>query len=641
MAEFDIPLRVKFSVKLDRERRIDGLTIRKDGNTFYAEAEVNMSIRTHNWIAQNCGFFQGFADHPDCKSAMPRDSIASLHGFVANVENCGPFVGDTRANSNALLALARVHTAQGYCKNNFDTTYSIIVPQEDQWKLREALKFADGTYTPCPVAWKNFEFYSGSILDPHSPDFNFAHISTGKDGMIAFTENAQKGAADVQKRMKPGKFIRQYFGELLNERHGENRANAIIADMAAQFGNAVKEEDLLYASTPEEIEWVYTHGPSSCMAHGVGDYDTRDWGHPTRIFGAGDLKVAYIKRNGRVTARALIWPEKKVMTRIYGDATRIEPLLKREGYKFGGAHCLDGAKLVKQKHGTRFENGYAVPYVDGQSWARDDGDHLVIDNAKGVIYLLNTCGSAEGGTKCAICDRLWRSGEMMNYRNSPNTRPVRACNKCWEKNTWECALTGDRYGKDYPKVRMADGTFWAEGTFRHHGFTCAYDGKNYPTDGTIRRGAMFTQKRRQSVPMWDGTRWFIDNFEKHGKTYNGINYSLNAYERKICEDMGQSELPLAEAAYAKLLEEQRIAKEEALRKEREEAEKKERERRNTRRRTLYSIRKRLAQQGITISAHCTDGNPYFRYIPPLNSYMYVSSGMFDYDSLVPLKESER
>lgn len=643
MAIFDIPLRAKFTLRLKEEAKLSGFTVTKKNGYWEATREVGLSIRAHNWVIQTLGLCWGensyasLLEHSfDAYAQFSQRQITNLHGFLGN-PNAVYCHGDDY-NSEARDGVAPVYYAFDRAKviDNI-AIYSLVLPQEDEWKLREALKFVRGnpSYEAIPSEWNAFELFRGSVLDPTSADYVFPHISTAKDGMIAFTENAQKGQANIQKRMKPGKFIREFFGTKLNELYGENKANAIIADMAAKFGNAVKEEELQFAKTPEEIEWVYTHGPSSCMAHPIGNYDTsRLEIHPTRVLGAGDLQVAYLKRNGRVTARTLIWPEKKVMTRTYGDAIRIEPLLKRNGYKYGGTYCLDGAKLLKHQCDSRYRGGFVAPYIDGQAWARDEGDHLVIDNAKGFVYLANTCGSSEGGKECELCKKMWRKQEMRDFREAPSERTKIACIECWEDNTWTCHLTGGRYGNGYPKVALAGGKLFAsEKGFRDYGFTCAYDKQNYAIDGTYQpKGTpLHSPWRCNYVNMWDGSRWHRRNFEAHGKTYEGRLYSKKAYERQILKDMGQSDLPLAEAAYAKVLEERRLKAEEERRlfleniqREREEAKKKERERINKRRRDIRAIRKELARRDITLSGTARAATPLFRFIPKLNEYWYVS-----------------
>lgn len=643
MAIFDIPLKVKLSLRLGKkEPNFEGFTVVERNKQYFAEREVMLSFRLHKEIAELCGMVSttaarmGYigplesAGYADSHTNLSRTGVLRMREVIVNDQRTGVMFGSRDLGRQEWNT--RLHAFQLRIDRNgaaIHAKYEVVVSEDDAWKLREGMRFMTNKYRELPDEWTTWDLFSGSVLDPMSDKYNFAHISVENDGMISFTENSKKGNADIQKRMKPGKFLKEFFGERMNAYYGENKANAKIAEMAAQFGNHVKTEELLFAKTPEEIEWVYTHGPSSCMSHERGDYDTRDDMHPVGIFGAGDLEVAYIKRGGRVTARALVWPEKKIWTRIYGDHTRIEGLLKAQGYKAGGTFCLDGAKMLLKRNDRRWNGGFVAPYVDGQAWARIDGDNLVIDHNKGYIHLLNTCGTAEPGATCKECSKMWRSMEMQTWRAAPGEREKMTCSPCWEKGTWMCKLLGERHGNGYKKMVMANGDIWSEQAFKLYGFTCGYDKQNYPNDPS--RWDRRSNTYEQRVAMWDGSYWLLKNFNEHGKHYEGKNYSQDAYERQILKDMGQSDLPLAEAAYAKVLQERReqAQKEYALRlermkKEREDAEKRKRDLDNKRRRDMRALRKAVAARGVTLSNNWTERCQNYIYYPEVGRYFYSS-----------------
>ena len=112
--------------------------------------------------------------------------------------------------------------------------------------------------------------------------------------MVAFTEDAAKGAADRQTRLKVGVYLTRYFGDVLS--------SDAIRDIATAFTAEREEHTIMFAATADEIERVYTSGPHSCMAHAASDYASSI--HPVRVYAAGDLQVAYIERDGNITARA-------------------------------------------------------------------------------------------------------------------------------------------------------------------------------------------------------------------------------------------------------------------------------------------------------------------------------------------------
>jgi hypothetical protein len=151
-----------------------------------------------------------------------------------------------------------------------------------------------------------------------------------------------------------------------------------IAKISAAYSESTEENNLLFARTEDEIEDVYLRGPDSCMSHPQSDY--RSPFHPVRVYAAGDLAIAYIERkrrtdvSGRVTARTICWPEKKIYNTIYGDNVRLSPLLEKLGYKRAECYKFDGAKLLKKKHLGQV----VVPYVDCSNGIGDGGKHLVL-----------------------------------------------------------------------------------------------------------------------------------------------------------------------------------------------------------------------------------------------------------------------
>ena len=176
-------------------------------------------------------------------------------------------------------------------------------------------------------------------------------------------------------------------------------AQAKAKGLTVQF-RVVKDEDkarrskeeeyttLLFAETADEIEHVYKTGPYSCMS-GREAYQNRAYAGP-------DLAVAYLKVDGVIIARTLVWPAKKVHSRLYGDATHLDVALKKAGYKQSGYYAqrgiasepsFDGARMTKwPRGGTRYSdtdanifNNYFVPCMEhGCNKVVIDGDFLVM-----------------------------------------------------------------------------------------------------------------------------------------------------------------------------------------------------------------------------------------------------------------------
>lgn len=279
-------------------------------------------------------------------------------------------------------------------KRNYDSYYSYRIkryplPQEaaealeaqNTWKAREASRFTDGTYTPLP--WADEAWFK----DKHDRLQHFAHVSTEDPGKIAFTSSNEAGARDLQTRIAPGRYLNEYYGhELCNVPRKETGAVNVLGEKVMispleyyartfrkQYGGG---DTLHFATTGEEMVEVYENGPDSCMASCASEYASNPH-HPVEVYAAGDLQLAYLKdAQGNITARALVWPEKKLVGRPYGDDMALIAALEEQGYARPDWSSLNGARLLKIPH----RGGYVMPFIDGGQRYDEhpDGKHFKI-----------------------------------------------------------------------------------------------------------------------------------------------------------------------------------------------------------------------------------------------------------------------
>jgi hypothetical protein len=390
----------------------------------------------------------------------------------------------------------------------------------DAWKARELGRFADGIYTALPWA----DLPSSSLTAEH-----FAHISTEDGAKIAYTQDAAKGQGDIQTRVRPGKYLTQYYSEVFDA--------PTIARMAAEFSNQYGESNvLLFADTADEIERVYVDGPHSCMAKPARDFDSSI--HPCRIYAAGDLAVAYMVRKDEITARALVWPEKKIYGRIYGDETRLLDLLDTADYREGS---LNGARMLRIPD----SGGFVCPYIDGVMSAEDSGEFLIIgdgdvcgSNQKGLSGSKYTCEECSGSVDVDDCSSDYDGNiycqhcyhDLFGYcehseetcRRAGMQEVIVRCDSLgrhvrqhWgayaiDNNAFSCEGTGDLYAYDM-RVELADGTNWSQEYFEDHGSICEGNGKCYAND--------------DMVQLEDGTLWSKDWFADNGVTVDDELYA--------------------------------------------------------------------------------------------------------------------
>ncbi len=199
--------------------------------------------------------------------------------------------------------------------------------QDDRiWQEREWERFSTGEYTIVP--WSG-EWWATT---PYTR-LHFPHLI---DDKVAFTSTNARGLTDTKTLMRPGKYLRRFYAATLSESQIQEWAEGV----------ATLQIEVKFATTPDEITRVYLNGPDSCMSSEFKKQPV----HPAAVYGAGDLAIAYMERNGKVVARVLCWPEKKVYA--HPDATYgkdyIEVMLHKLGYHPSGREGAEfrGARLL-------------------------------------------------------------------------------------------------------------------------------------------------------------------------------------------------------------------------------------------------------------------------------------------------------
>lgn len=298
------------------------------------------------------------------------------------------------------------------------------VPRDEEEYLIASRNFEDGTWD-APV-WANTSFYREGF----HRDQTFVHISEEDPAYVSFFASPKALKAGRKTTTKPGRYLLQFHGDELSSSHIERWAN-IHREQWVQDGT------FAWAKTPEQIANVYQMEASfqSCMQYGY--HPTDGWSkagfdedllvHPTYIYGAGDLELAYVHRGDRLVARALVWREKGRVGRVYGDAPLLRGFLKREGINTVSSNAnydsLEGARVLKipfepkdRSDYTGYEDQELIisPYIDGyniygvQDPANPNyltlihNDSLVPTLAKQRVYQLQTTGGVGHSSTCCV-----------------------------------------------------------------------------------------------------------------------------------------------------------------------------------------------------------------------------------------------
>jgi hypothetical protein len=345
------------------------------------------------------------------------------------------------------------------------------------WRLREEARFLTGAYASVPWAGKL----------PPIPD-HYAHLSTAKAGLIAFTDTPEKAAADIQTPIKPGRYLARFY---------PNLASHEVRDLQESMPRAAK---LRFAITADDIERIYVTGPQSCMSHEAAQFDGPC--HPVRVYGDSDLQLAYITNTaGLPTARALIWAEKKRHGRMYGHETLLAQALERAGYE---SEEFTGARIRRIPVGGDAAQ-VVMPYIDSdRSFGVIDDNWLCI----GGPYAAEATNGIAALSRMTCCDRC----DARIPEDSTHAVGGEAwCEDCRDNYTF----VSDFSGEEFPDGEQADVVVcddngnrsvrdWSASERNEHATYCSGSDQWYAT------------KNFDFVTLANGDRWEASYFAEHG-----------------------------------------------------------------------------------------------------------------------------
>ena len=300
------------------------------------------------------------------------------------------------------------------------------VRRAQHWTERESERMASRTK---PV-WVNEQFW---VQHQNVHRRHFVHVAETDPRLLSYTVDNDKGEKDIQTPLKPGRYLSKYFAGLLTEKR--------IAFLSAWQASGQRPPnpfdglEMKFATTSDEIADVYMRGPTSCMD---GRHFKNKQFHPTRVYGAGDLAIAYVeeKLGGKVLSRALVWPEKKAAGRIYPTAEawrddghdswhdamdihdRMRAKLKAAGYTLSAeTHdvLFDGARLLsipltkEMRDGADPKCHVLMPYMDNNYviCASEDKENIIMTRPTAGDKRALTTGGSTAGTAMRPVGLKW------------------------------------------------------------------------------------------------------------------------------------------------------------------------------------------------------------------------------------------
>ncbi len=330
--------------------------------------------------------------------------------------------------------------------NRIGFTAFVTVERCKHYVIRDCLARLSDDLLQLP--WHNRAWFGRPCPDRAAPIL--PHIPDADLTVVAYFASDKALILNRVTTIQPGRFLKRYYQDQLSPQ--------MIADLTANFSKATDKLKIQFAKTPYDCARIYMDGPGSCMDqhHGFEDVEM----HPARVYGGPDLAVAYMMRNDRITARAVVWPEKKWRSNIYGDANRFKPLMEAAGY-IRRDHFY-GARLRRILN----DDGYLIgPYLDCGPMVTDDGEYVVIDEDGGID------GQLTGGTFDAAARRCDRCSGASNELESVNY-DEQWCWHCVRHYAFRCGWSGEYCSDAYGSVRMENGEQWSAAAFSDHGETC-------------------------------------------------------------------------------------------------------------------------------------------------------------------------
>lgn len=455
------------------------------------------------------------------------------------------------------LSFASGNMASDFCKKNSDKR---LQPRKfvdnPKWELRERVRMENGEYKPVP-SW---------VYSYQSREWHYLHMSKEKHPLLSYTKSKENGRADVQNRISWENYLKKYHGDILTKSELDRLLSRFEMD-------ATPPTELKIATTPEDIAKVYTNyfsvSPSvagSCMRHQFKGHPK----HPTYAYGAGDLAIAYLTEStGKTIARALVWPEKKLYSRVYAENDHLHNLLKKEGYVKSAYHqtggpLMVGARLLKIDI-PGVTGVHLMPFIDEPivvKLSEDKEFFVTVDPAQNqrrtFIPRFQTGTSNgyqltdEGNIECAWCDcELNRRQATRVYLGRTDSEFI--CSECQEQGAERNELffcNGEQrwYAtSEVSSVEAANGDRWSTHFYEHHGFTCAKSGLIYHV-----REVQDVWISKQNFELWGSkakdqyawrcdrmNRWISNDIAPCDVLYQGGQHKWNPFSVALFEKEGK------------------------------------------------------------------------------------------------------
>lgn len=233
---------------------------------------------------------------------------------------------------------------------------------------RSRPRAAEGLHIP---AYQERQTLIQSDLRParflHAPWYvpgSFPHADPADPTQLRYRPKGKPVYKDLFVSAKPGKYLTARFSDALTTTQ--------IADLAADHRAAFTPPPFLIARTAKEITRVYANGPTSCMAGAKTKCEKTSF---VACYATPDTGVAYIERDGKITARSFVRLSTKQHSKIYGDSVQLTALLTANG--FTSAHASSAA-TARFFSGLRLAAIRSTTHRPARKAQEDSGEPVLI-----------------------------------------------------------------------------------------------------------------------------------------------------------------------------------------------------------------------------------------------------------------------
>lgn len=351
-----------------------------------------------------------------------------------------------------------------------------IVTKQFGFNVRERLVL-NRKDTWIPPVWHDTDWFRQSPLSI----FHEVHQSEDDPTQIAYNRTMDGVRRNIQTRTKPGKYLNQFFSDVLSESDIKYWAER-------QLAAATCVATLKFIENDDPDGWVdvYRNGPRSCMA---GEDMVKVYAYE-----GNGLRLAYLETAGeQIVARAIVVDEgyndseEKGYVRIYSTEQRWHTAMRQELDKlgYGDQTHLDGIKIAKIGH-PNYSGRYVMPYIDQGSCGSQQvsimSDHILIGG--GDYDAATTNGFVPAGETCSCCEGSFDDDDLTETHDGSNV-----CSDCLDEH-YRYAM-GARYEEWFDAddcIYCESDRQWYESdsAYRHNVYECQINGDWYKSDDMVK-----------------------------------------------------------------------------------------------------------------------------------------------------------